>query len=145
MWELGEMSATQAGRMPPLALAYLGDAVYELYVRYRLLQGPVLPPAALHRQAVQRVRASAQASVLRQWLSILKDDEEEVARRGRNARVQVPPGADAADQHYSTAFEALIGYLYLVGRRERLEELLETAFLSGSQSAIPANTGSDRH
>jgi ribonuclease-3 family protein len=136
-WGVGGMSAAQAKRMPPLALAYLGDAVYELYVRHRLLQGPVRPQASLHQQAVQRVRASAQANVLRQWLDMLTEDEAQVVRRGRNTRVQVSPGADTADQHYSTAFEALIGYLYLAGDPERLCQLMEAAFESGAHSATP--------
>jgi len=133
------LDQAQAAAMAPLALAYLGDAVYELYVRTRLLAEPARPQKELHQQAVCRVKAGAQAAALRRLASGLTAEEADIARRGRNARVQVPKGADPADQHYSTAFEALIGYLYLSGSWERLETLMAAAF-SGAADDVPAGT-----
>ncbi len=133
LWGFGRATPAEAGRMAPLALAYLGDVVYELYVRNQLLRGPELPPKELHRLAVRRVKASAQAEALRHCAAGLPAEEAEVVKRGRNARVQVAKGASPADQHYSTAFEALIGYLYLTGRTARLRELLTLAFAGAGE------------
>lgn len=113
--------------MAPLRLAYLGDAVYELYVRDRLLRGTARPLSKLHSQAVRRVRAATQASALRECLPGLSAEEAEVARRARNARYS-SHGTNPADYHYSTAFEALVGFLYLTGRTDRLEQLMNQAF-----------------
>jgi len=130
---LGRLDASEARQVHPLALAYLGDAVFELYVRDRLLAGVALPAAELHRQAVMRVRATAQAFVLRTCLDELTDDEADVVRRARNARCSSYRHVDSADYHYSTAFEALLGYLYLLGCEERLEQLMEVAFEMADQ------------
>lgn len=132
MWGFGRATPAEAAGLPPLALAYLGDAVYELYVRDRLLQGPVSSQKELHKAAVGRVRASAQAAALRRMAARLTEQEADIVRRGRNARVQAPKGADLADHHYSTAFEALIGYLHLTGQRERINEVLDLAFTTAA-------------
>jgi len=129
MWDFLEpMSPEKVARLSPLALAYIGDAVFELYVRRRLLAGPECSRAGLHRQAVARVRASAQAEALRRCRGELTAEEADIARRGRNARTSVPRGADVADHHAGTAFEALLGFLYLSGRRERLLEIMQLAY-----------------
>ncbi|MGI6083411.1 MAG: Mini-ribonuclease 3 [Limnochordia bacterium] len=125
---LGRLDPFRACQMHPLALAYLGDAVFELYVRDRLLTGVALPTAELHRQAVMRVQATSQAAALRAFLEQLTKEEADVVRRARNARCSSYRHGDPADYHYSTAFEALLGYLYLLGRQERLEQLMNTAF-----------------
>lgn len=118
----------EASTMAPLALAYLGDAVFELYVRQRLLRGAARPTAELHRQAVRRVRAAAQAAALRSCWEELRGLEAVVARRARNARYSSHRGVDPAVYHYSTAFEALVGFLYLTGSAERLEQVMQLAF-----------------
>lgn len=122
------LDALEARQVHPLALAYLGDAVFELYVRDRLLTGAALPAAELHRQAVMRVRATAQAFVLREFLDELTDDEADIVRRARNARCPSYRHVDPADYHYSTAFEALLGYLYLIGNEGRLAQLMAVAY-----------------
>ena len=104
--------------MNPLALAFVGDGVFELLVRERL------PVSALHRQAVEQVCARRQAEDGRRLQSLLTEEEQEVYRRGRNARVHhVPKNAAVADYHAATALEALFGYLYLQGKGERVREL----------------------
>lgn len=114
--------------LPPLALAYVGDAVYELYVRRRVVAQGLTKPRDLHMQTVGYVRARSQAAALQQVMAHLTSEEQEVARRGRNAKPgHIPKGSNPAEYAQSSAFEALVGYLYLAGREERLGQLLEAA------------------
>ena len=109
-----------------LELAYLGDTVYDLYVRRRLvIAGGRMKD--LHRAAVSQVRASAQSEALARVESILTDEEQGVVRRARNTKQSVPKSATPGEYHRATAFEALLGFLYLLGRTERLQEILTTA------------------
>ncbi|HEY9856042.1 MAG TPA: ribonuclease III domain-containing protein [Stenomitos sp.] len=109
--------------LSPRLLAYMGDAVYELHVRSRLMTANV-PVERLHTAKVSRVRASAQAAALRRLLPTLTEDEQDVVRRARNLKSNVPKNASVADYRYSTAFEALLGMLYLQGATERLDAIL---------------------
>jgi ribonuclease-3 family protein len=141
----GGMSADEARLLAPLTLAYLGDAVFELYVRARLVRESAAPAGKLHRQAVRRVRACAQAEAVRRCLSLLTAEEAEVVRRGRNAHPSSPRRSGSADYHYSTGFEALLGYLYLTGRDERLHELMNLAYaaeesLPGTEASRPPSS-----
>ncbi|UGB33253.1 Mini-ribonuclease 3 [Metabacillus sp. B2-18] len=114
-----------------LALAYIGDAVYEIYVRHYLLAKGNIRPNQLHNQAKTFVSAKAQASTLHHFFSLefLTEEEQAVLRRGRNAKSgTIPKNTDVQTYRYSTAFEALIGYLYLEKRHERLEELIQKSF-----------------
>lgn len=115
-----------------LELAYLGDAIYELYVRERLVRGGGRI-AALHRSAIGTVCAHAQAETLERIEPLLTDEERGVARRARNARQTPPHNADPAEYHRATALEALIGYLYLTGQRERMETLIAIALDAGER------------
>ncbi|MCT4787405.1 Mini-ribonuclease 3 [Exiguobacterium aestuarii] len=121
----------QPKQMNALALAYMGDVVYELAVRERLLEKGLTRPNDLHRGAVRYVNARAQASVVTYWLEtdVLTEEEQAVVRRGKNAKSgSIPKRVDVHTYRYSTAFEALIGYIYLTERRDRLEELIKQAF-----------------
>ena len=121
----------QPKQMNALALAYMGDVVYEMAVRRRLLEKGLTRPNDLHRAAVRYVNARAQASVVTFWLETdaLTEEEQAVVRRGKNAKSgSVPKRVDVHTYRYSTAFEALIGYIYLTERRDRLEELIKQAF-----------------
>jgi len=112
--------------MSPLTWAYIGDAVYELYIRNHLIEKTNLKPNKLHREAIKYVKASAQARTLENLQEILTDEEKEIVRRGRNTENHhLPKNANPADYMYATAFEALIGYLYLTKQEERLNELLK--------------------
>lgn len=113
--------------LPPLTLAYVGDAVYELYVRQHLLVSGKIRVKGLHEAAVSYVRAGAQAAVLREFLPGLSELEQEVVRRGRNAKGQNPRRIDPAEYAMATAFEALVGYLHLAGHHQRLGALLAEA------------------
>jgi len=113
-----------------LALAYVGDAVYELYVRNYLIQSGQVKPHQLHQHAVQYVSGTAQANIIHHWLNsnILTDEEKAIVRRGRNAKSHsIPKNISVSAYRYSTAFEALIGYHYLNHDTKRLNELVDKA------------------
>jgi len=110
-----------------LALAYMGDAVYEQAVREHLLRSGRVKPNILHKEATRYVSAKAQAYAVKvmQETGFLTDEEEAVLRRGRNAKSgSVPKNTDVVTYNYSSGFEAVLGYLYLLGRNERLEEII---------------------
>lgn len=120
-----------AKQLNGLALAYIGDAVYELYVRHRLLSKGNVKPNQLHRQAIRYVSAKAQAKVVLALLeqAVLTEEEQAIIRRGRNAKsVTTPKNTDVQTYRYSTAFEALIGYHFLGNNEERMEELIAYSF-----------------
>ena len=103
----------------PLNLAFVGDGVYDLMVRERLVCLANRPNKELHQLAVQQVRAEAQAAALDKIMPILSEEEAAVFRRGRNAHTSRSGGA----YHKATGLEALFGYLYLSGRIDRVREL----------------------
>ena len=105
--------------LSPLALAVVGDGVYSLMVRERLLSEANRPVNDLHRLAVKQVRAEAQSAAVERLLPHLTEEEEAVFKRGRNAHT----ARSGADYHRSTGLEALFGYLYLDGRIDRVREL----------------------
>ena len=109
-----------------LELAYLGDTVYDLYVRSHLVEkgGRV---GKMHRQAIRLVCAHAQAEALTRIQDDLTEEEASVVRRARNVHQSPPKNADPADYQKATGLEALIGFLYATGREERLGALLEKA------------------
>jgi len=110
-----------------LALAYMGDAVFEQVVREHLILSGRVRPNILHKEATSYVSAKAQAMVVKEMLDkkFLSEEEQAVLRRGRNAKSgSVPKNTDVITYHHSTAFEAVIGSLYLSGQTERLQEVL---------------------
>lgn len=109
-----------------LELAYMGDAIYDLYVRERLLKkgGRV---QAMHREAIKLVCAHAQSAALGKIEGGLTEAEAGVVRRARNAHQKPPKNADPGEYHRATALEALIGYLYLSGQQARMDELIRKA------------------
>lgn len=111
----------------PLQLAYIGDAVWELHVRRTLLEAGAATMDDIHRGAVARVQAAEQAAVWHRIADRLTDEEQDIARRARNAKLNTPKGASAADYRYSTCFECVLGYLYWTGQRERLREVIQIA------------------
>lgn len=107
-----------------IALAHIGDGVYELLVRTYLCTHGGARVRNLHRATVELVRAATQARFYETILPHLTEEEAAVLRRGRNAKVNsVPPHAARADYQRATALEALIGWLYLRGARERINTL----------------------
>jgi ribonuclease III family protein len=124
-WQQLDLLAIHPNQVPqlsPAALAYLGDAVYELYVRSKFL----FPPKrshVYHQQVVAQVRAEAQSSHLQQLSPHLTSAELDVSRRGRNAASGRPRRLDPEVYQQATSFETLIGYLYITNP-QRLAELL---------------------
>ena len=111
--------------MSPLNWAYIGDNIFELYIRMGLINNTRLKPHNLHVEAVKHVRASSQANLLKKIEENLTDEEKDIVRRGRNAQNHhVPKNSTVEEYSYATAFEALIGYLYLTKQDERLKEIL---------------------
>ena len=116
---------TEVNLMSPLVWAYVGDSVYEVFIRTHLVETTKLKPHKLHIEAIKYVKAKAQAEMLQKLKDILTDKEKEIVRRTRNTENHhVPKNADPTDYMYATAFEGLIGYLYLSGQTERLNEIL---------------------
>ncbi len=118
-----------------LGLAHLGDGVYELMVRSWLISNGFGKKQNLHRETVSRVRASYQAQAMHRIEPMLTAEEITVAHRGRNAHVgTIPKNASRGEYMHATALEALFGYLYLNGRRDRLNELF-AAIMEGDEHA----------
>ena len=114
-------------QLSPLTLAFMGDAVFEVFVREELVCRGNCPVNKLHRRAVEQVCCQSQAAAAQRLLPLLSQEEQDVYRRGRNAHVNhVPKNADPADYHAATAFEALFGYVYLKGELERLRLFFDT-------------------
>jgi len=126
----------QLQQLSPTALAYLGDAVYELYVRSHFLL-PHKRSQVYHNLVVSHVRAEAQASHLCHLTPYLNKNELEIVRRGRNATVGKPRRAAPEVYQQATSLEALVGYLYL-SDRQRLYQLLEQLPLAAEPEATNA-------
>ncbi len=121
-----EKDEAEVNMMSPLTWAYVGDAVYELYIRTHLVNITRLKPHKLHIESIKYVKAKAQAEMLEKLDNILTEKEKEIAKRGRNTENHhVAKNATVQEYMYSTAFEALIGYLYLTKQEERLKKILE--------------------
>lgn len=112
--------------MSPLVWAYVGDAVYELYIRNHLVNTTKLNPHKLHIESIKYVKAKAQFETLQQLMERLTQEEQNIVRRGRNTQNHhLPKNANVTEYMYSTAFEGLIGYLFLTKQTKRLEEILK--------------------
>ena len=120
-----QLPAINPAEISPAVWAYIGDAVYELFIRYTLLSDGPAKTKTLHQEATRRVRASYQAQLSKQIEPFLTEAELDIMRRGRNIKSgHTPNNTDVLTYRHSTAFEALIGYLYLTRQYERLMELL---------------------
>ena len=117
-----------ARQLSPLVLAYIGDTVFDLYVRTSLVLKRRGNAGALHRQSVAFVNARAQAQLARRIFENLDADEKDIFMRGRNAKsATVPKNMSIADYRQATALEAVLGYLYLTGHNEKMEDILKEA------------------
>lgn len=109
-----------------LVLAFVGDTVQQLAVRTRLATESTAKAGELHKRATAEIKATAQAAVMDRLLPYLTEEEEAVYRRTRNTKLStVAKNASISDYRKASAFEAVIGYLYLLGRNERLSELMK--------------------
>ncbi len=124
---LEQIEDREAAQKNPIVLAYLGDTVYDLYVRTALVKQFGLHVNELNAKAAAIVNARAQALASDRLAALLTPQETEIFRRGRNAKVgSVPKNMSVADYHKATGLEALIGYLFLTGQHERLEQLMRS-------------------
>jgi len=132
------VSETELNAMSALALAHMGDAVYELMARRELCRSGKLTAGDLHRQTVRIVSAAAQARAARRLAPILSESEAAVYRRGRNAHSHAAPrSVSPVEYHAATGLEALFGWLYLREENARLEELF--AFIMEEDHAAGCN------
>lgn len=120
----------EAKMLSPLVWAYVGDSVYELFIRTHLVNYSNAKPHKLHLETIQFVKAEAQAKILDRIWDKLSKEEQEIFKRGRNTENHhLPKNGNVADYSHATGFEALIGYLYLTKQDERLEEILKLCIM----------------
>ncbi|MDP9702599.1 ribonuclease-3 family protein [Paenibacillus intestini] len=126
--------------IPPIALAYIGDAVYEVAVRQYLLSKANMRPNHLHRSATKLVSAKAQSRILTSIEAELTEEEQDVVRQGRNAKSgSVPKNADVLEYRHATAFECLIGYLYSSSQNDRMIQLIGLGIELAEQASASAS------
>ena len=126
MFKLGEiMDNNKAKNLNPIVLAFVGDAVYSLFVRERLTFLSDSKTGELNVKATSEVNASAQAEFVKEILKILNEEELSVFKRARNAKKTTKAKhASVAEYNMATGFEAILGYLYLTGQNDRLNFIL---------------------
>ena len=119
------LQAGRAKQLSPVTLAFVGDAVYSLYIRANLVAAADRKPSDLQKLASQKVSAPGQSELLKTLEGKLTEEEHEIYLRGRNAKKATKSkNADVAEYNRSTGFEAVLGYLYLTGNEERIHTLL---------------------
>jgi ribonuclease-3 family protein len=125
---LALIEADEAKLMQPAVLAFIGDAVFNLFIRERLISNKKGTSHRLHILATDYVKAASQSRISKALIDTFTEEEAYIFRRGRNTKsTTIPKNADVQDYKYATALEALLGYLYLTGRKERLDLLMEQA------------------
>lgn len=122
-----EFTKEEAKQLNPLQLALIGDGVFEIFIRSHILTNNIdLSAHKIHVQAIKFVKAKSQSLIMHEIESELTEEEEYIYKRGRNAKsATVPKNANVRDYRMATGFEALVGYLYLIGETERLEFIFE--------------------
>ena len=124
--ELYDISDVDIRTFSPLALAYIGDSVFDIIIRTKVIAKGNVPVSKMHKACSDVVRASAQAQLLDAIAEDLTPEEEEVVRRGRNAKSKTTAkNASVIDYRNATALEALLGYLYMTGEIQRMQELVK--------------------
>ena len=128
LWEVLEkfgLAGKDVNAMPALTLAYIGDCIFELVIRTLLVERGMTHVSELSKNAVKYVKASAQKDMYHAVEEFLSEEESSVFRRGRNVRSSsCPKNASVTDYRTATGFEALMGYLFLKGRQDRIVELV---------------------
>ena len=123
--EAFQLQEVDAGMYSPLVLAYVGDAVYEIMIRTKVVNGGNVPVNKLHKQSASLVKAETQAKIIMALKDELSEEEYAGYKRGRNAKsFSMAKNASMKDYRMATGFEALVGYLYLAEKSERLCELV---------------------
>lgn len=126
MFGLQPLTQNQLRTYSPLTFAYIGDAVYELYIRSRIVTKGNTRPNRLHKEAITYVNAAAQTALMEKIKPLLTQEESTIYHRGLNAKpATTAKNQTRHDYRIATGFETLIGYLYLSGQQQRINELLE--------------------
>ena len=127
-----KFSLDEARRLSPLALAFVGDGVFELIVRsYLVSQKTEMSSHKLHLSAITYVKAHEQSELMKSIMDILTEDEVSIYKRGRNTKSStVPKNAVVQEYRIATGFETLIGFLYLTDQNERIQEILKNILKS---------------
>ena len=120
------ISKSDISQMSPLVWAYMGDAVYEKFIREYVIRQGLCKNGLLHKKSIKYVSAKGQSQILKEIEDFLTDEEKDIVRRGRNSNPHsTAKNADIVEYKYATGFESLIGWLYLNEKEERLEEILK--------------------
>jgi len=123
-----ENSIKYIKQLSPLVLAFVGDSVFDLFIRSRLAMKKNESPHKMHIKATSYVKAKAQGRTALCLYDMLDNEEKKIFRRGRNSNpATIPKNADMIDYRHATAFETVLGYLYLIGSHDRLNKLMNMA------------------
>ena len=109
------------------SLAYIGDSVYDLYIRTYLASKSNEKSRKLHKKAISYVSAKAQSKIIDKIFEVLTDDEKAVYKRGRNTNIVTNKHVDIIEYKKATGFEALVGYMYISGNVKRIEQIIKLA------------------
>lgn len=122
-FQMENLTEAKAKQLNPLQLALVGDAIYEAFIRTKILhQNMELSAHKIHVKAIGYVKAKSQALIIHKIINDLTEEECYIYKRGRNTKsATVPKNADIREYRDATGFEALVGYLYLTGKNERLQ------------------------
>ncbi len=130
-----ELTVAQVRMMHPLILAYIGDTVYDLFVRTYLIFTNDVKVHQLHLMSISFVKAQSQSEALHNIEESLTEDEKYIVKRGRNAKSgTIPKNADVTEYRWATGFESLLGYLYLTGQEKRLCEIAGNILQAGQSN-----------
>ncbi|WIF95614.1 Mini-ribonuclease 3 [Caminicella sporogenes] len=125
---LKEKSEMDIKNTHPLILAYIGDALYEVYIRTYIVYKYEGKVHEFHKLAIKFVKASGQAQIVHALQNQLTEEEWSIVKKGRNQKsATIPKNANISDYRYATGFESLLGYLYLKGDKERINEIISEA------------------
>ncbi len=127
-FDLNIIDDNEINKINPQSLAFVGDAVYTLFVRTYFCEHDKVKSKLLHKKVIDFVKASAQSQALDNIMDILTEKEVDIAKRARNTKVNsMAKHAKMIEYKKSTGFEALLGYLYLTGQNDRLNQILHLA------------------
>lgn len=138
------LTQSDLNQLSPLVLAYVGDTVYEVFIRTMLACEGKSSVHALHKRSIAYVKAKSQSDIIHKIMEELTQEEQDVVRRGRNAKSgTIPKNADVTEYKYATGFESLVGYLFLKKDYDRLRQVLEMA-VSAKKNDLGKQPGSPK-
>lgn len=122
------MDKNRVNKFNTTALAYMGDAIYEVYIRERAMESGAVYVKELHKVSIKYANAMNQAKAMKKMFETLTEEEQKLVKRARNRKVATKAkNADIISYKWATALEALIGYMYLSGDEKRMDEIIKQA------------------